>query len=168
MKKENLEIYVCLILALVGVGAYATVGMAEGSASVFLLKQERAMGALDYQTLPKICAIGMIALSLVNISMILFKRKKEEAIVLGEPQADIKPMTNNKKTIFVRTAGSLVLLVLYALLLPYIHFVVLTAVFLFVLFFLYGKTKIAPAAMVAGIGATAFWIVFIKIANLSI
>lgn len=165
LKKIPLEIVICFVLILLGFFAYMTIGLAEGSASKFLLRQERNMGALDYKSLPQIYAVALILLCTTNIFLIIMKqRKSNQTGSTCESRLNAAP----QKIVALRTIGTAALLIAYAAVMPFVPFFVSTAVFLFLLFVLYGKTRL-KILLPLTIGGTAFfWFVFIKIASLPI
>ena len=178
MRIKSLESLVCMVLMGVGLVALMTIGMAEETASQFLLAQERALGALDYQSLPKIYAIALIILCAANIGLLYLKNKNaentitpspDEAGEAGEPDdgSGLTPEGMKRRTL-VRTVGTAVLLIAYCLIMPFISFFISTAIFLLLLFMLYGKTDLKISLPLSLAGAAFFWVVFIKIANLPI
>ena len=178
MRIKSLESLVCMVLMGVGLVALMTIGMAEETASQFLLAQERALGALDYQSLPKIYAIALIILCAANIGLLYLKNKNaentitpspDEAGEAGEPDdgSGLTPEEMKRRTL-VRTVGTAVLLIAYCLIMPFISFFISTAIFLLLLFMLYGKTDLKISLPLSLAGAAFFWVVFIKIANLPI
>ncbi len=164
MRKKTLEIIVCLALIGLGIAAYLTIGLAEGSASKFLLRQERGMGSLDYQSLPKIYSLALIAFCAANVLLLQIKRRRAES-----PQENAAPSDPRKRRLTVfRTAGTVLLLLAYVFAMQFTPFFAVTAVFLFLLFNLYGKTNPKISLPLSLAGALFFWVVFIKIANLPI
>lgn len=70
--------------------------------------------------------------------------------------------------VWARIAGTLILLTAYVALLKEVPFLPLTAVFLAAMFVLYGHRRWLPIALVAGIGAVALDVLFIRILSLPI
>ncbi len=167
IKKIPLEIIVCFVLVLIGLGAYLTVGFAEDTASKFLLRQERNMGSLDYKSLPQIYALALITLCTANIFLMTLKQRRSEQArdesITPEDGADAQ-----KTRIGTRTVATAALLIAYAAIMPLVPFFVSTSVFLFLLFILYGKTNLKIVLPLTLGGTAFFWFVFIKIASLPI
>ena len=149
------------MLILTGIAAYCSVGLAESSASPFLLAQERNLGGFDYQTLPRLYAVILVILCAANLFFILRARKKSPVTVEGDG-------TRPDRRLVLRTIGTAVLLAAYTLLLPYISFFAATAVFMFLLFRLYGRRNLFVNGGIALTGSFVFWFFFVKVANLSI
>lgn len=72
------------------------------------------------------------------------------------------------KMVMLRTWGTLGLLVVYALLLAYLNFIVLTAVFLAALFVLFGRRKPRKIAIASILGSVGFYLLFIYFLKLPI
>lgn len=164
-RKLVLEIWLCIGLVCLGVLALMTIGMAEDSASPFLLQQERSMGTLDYQTLPNISAIALIVLSIANIGLITFKSKRTTAAQTEKTQTADHLQA---KIVQIRTAGTALLLVLYTLVLPHVPFFISTAIFLGLLFWLYGRKNWKITLCVACVGAGFFWFIFVYVSSLAL
>ncbi len=161
MKNNTLEIALSLAMIALSCVAYFTVGFAEDTASSFLLRQERSMGAMDYQTVPKICAIVLAILSICNILIVILKKNKAA-------QAEVKVDKRERQIVAVRILGSLVALVVYAALLSKIPFAILTFFFIFALFRLYGQSNYVKNALIAALISAGFWLLFIQVAKLSL
>ncbi len=162
MQKNTLEIALSLAMIALSFVAYFTIGFAEDTASSFLLRQERSMGGIDYQTVPKICAIVLAILSALNILIVVVKKKKvsvEDSVVVDKKE---------KQLVTIRIIGTLILLLIYALLLAKIPFALLTFAFIFSLFRLYGQSNYVKNAMIAAAISAGFWLLFIQVAKLSL
>lgn len=164
--KISLEMVVCALFIVVGVIAYMTIGWGEGTASPFLLRQERAMGTLDYQSMPKIYAIALIVFSTINILFQFTKRSREQRAAEEQARAEEVLDIGRMRMIRFRTAVTLVLVVAYALLLPYTPFMPATIVFLFFMLRIYGQKDIKITLPVSLAGAFCLWGLFIKLADL--
>ena len=162
----SLETVLCIALIALGALAYLTIGWAEESASPFLLRQERALGALDYASLPKIYAIALVAFCAVNILLQFTKRRRAQRAEEEKAAAEAAESPQSQKSIRFRTLATIVLIFLYALLLPRTPFLYSTAVFLFVMFWVYGQRNLKLTIPVSAGGALCLWALFIKLANL--
>ena len=164
--KISLETVICLALIFLGIGAYLTIGWGESSASPFLLRQERAMGALDYQSMPKIYAIALVLFCAINILFQFTKRSIEQrAAEQAALDAEAKDLIH-EQIIRFRTVATIVVSAAYALLLPYVFFFPATVIFLFVMFWVYGQRNLKITLPISLVGAFCLWGLFIKLAGL--
>ncbi len=129
-------------------------------------------GVLTFATLPSIYAGALIALSAL-LALNAFRscirtgwRKAADAVVAPSSDADAKGPT--QKTILSRTVATLLLLIVYALLLQYVHFMVLTTLFLAVLFVVLGQRSWLWVPLIAVLGGAGFYALFIWGLNLPI
>ncbi|MBP3731471.1 MAG: tripartite tricarboxylate transporter TctB family protein [Mailhella sp.] len=159
MNRNLLELIVSLVLIGVSAASLMTIGMAEDSASPFLLAQERSLGGIDYSSFPRLYAIVLIILCGLNVALLIKKRG-------WTTQQDASQ--EKRRRIVWLTLATGVLTLVYTLLLPYINFVVVTAVFLFVMFRLYGRTNLLKNSTVAVAGSVLFWVVFVYLSHLTI
>ena len=93
----------------------------------------------------------------------------EARTVAGAAAADESETDAEKaarKLIALRLWGTLALLVVYILLLPHVHFVPLTVLFLAALFVLFGRRQPVKIAVASVIGGSAFYLLFIVLLNL--
>lgn len=157
--RNGLELAVCLALAGIGAAALCSVNLAEQSASPFLLAQERALGGVDFSTFPMLYAILLIACCLINILLLLKKG------ISG-----IKDSTTlaRRRHICLLTVLTAIFTVLYTLFLPHVPFALDTAVFLFVMFHLYGQRHLLKNLAVSLSCSALFWFIFIKLSHLNI
>ena len=168
--KISLELIICVAFIICGLVAYLTIGWAESSASPFLLRQERAIGALDYSSLPRIYAIALVVCCVANILLMFTKKyqeqqakeeKKKAAAVLGAAPDEVR-----QRMIRFRTLSTLVLIIAYSLLLRYVPFLYLSMAFLLVMFWVYGQKNLKITIPVSVVGALCLWGLFIKLASL--
>ncbi len=160
LTKKQLELLVSLVLIAIGAAAMCTVGLAEDSASPFLLSQERALGGgLDYGTFPRIYAGALIILGVLNI-LLISKSGLREGTHAGQPE--------KRRQIALLTVLTGIFTLVYTLSLPYVPFVPATTVFLFAMFRLYGQKSLLRNAVIAAAGAGLLWFVFIRLSHLAI
>jgi hypothetical protein len=115
---------------------------------------------LTYATLPTLYgALLVILAGILGAGSVLKMR-----IQRREPPAAEKK--GGSRVVRVRTFGTLVLLLAYALLLEHLPFLVLTAAFLAVLFLLYGRRPIWMIACLSVLGGLGFYYLFIYFLNL--
>lgn len=149
-------------LIVVGIAAIVRVNSVGTSRAV-------ATQTLTHATLPTLYASLLVLLSLVmligSLRSILRSRRANvgrQAAEHHEPAGSPSEGTR----LLVRWFGTLTLLVFYALLLPQIHFLVLTTVFLALLFLLFGRRgwlKVAAASVLGGAGFYLLFIVFLSL-----
>jgi len=142
--------------------------IALGSAALIVLAHTHSGGAnvadvVGFGTLPRLYAgllVGLGALLAGSSLIKLLQEARGRAAVLRirSPLAD--------PTVLMRTLGSMVLLVLYVLGLQQFTFFPVTAVFLAVMFFLYGRGPIWRVLLVAVVGAAALDVLFIRLIDL--
>ena len=151
---------VSLVLIGVGCTALGTIRLSEDSASPFLLSQERALGGLDYSTFPRLYAIALIVLALINILMLIRNRINDENAEKVSPE--------KRRRIIILTIETALFTFIYTILLPYVNFIVDTAVFLFVMFWIYGQRKLLLNIAVSAGCSAVFWFVFVRLSHLTI
>ena len=117
---------------------------------------EAGPGGLKFSSFPTFVSAGLLVLSLFYIATTLGRIRIKNRQSRPIPGDSIDSVTIN----LVRRAGVVVLLLAYAYLLPTVHFAILTGLFLFVLFLLFGR-KNFPSAIVAAVGAAAMSFVFL-------
>jgi hypothetical protein len=162
----SLELIICVAGIILGTFAYLTIGWAESTASPFLLNQERAMGALDYSSLPRIYALALVACCAANILLMFTKRNQEQQAEEAKKKAATAPGEEQQRVIRFRTLGTLFLVIVYSLLLKYVPFLYLSMVFLLVMFWVYGQRNFKITIPISVIGALCLWGLFIKLASL--
>jgi hypothetical protein len=160
-----------LILAggLMGVGlvAFLTIITTE--------EQTRIEGAdaLTFATLPMIYSgllmalVGLFAANTLR-SLLVERRavpgKKTETAPNDDDESDrIAPAT-----IAFRTLATLAVLVIYVVLLEYVDFLILTTLFLAVMFVVYGQRSVTRIAVVSLLGGAGFYGLFIHLLHLPI
>jgi hypothetical protein len=152
-------------LWLVGIIALIAIRASEGGTRI------ESAAKLTYATMPTIYAWLLILLVALLMFQTLLamrsepsKKRKNKDIVSGKSQET--DMIISRKTIFLRTWGTLFILLCYVLALPYVHFILLTTIFLTMLFVLYGQRSIKKIAIVSVCGGLAYYFLFIYILNL--
>ena len=133
---------------------------------------------LTYAAMPSIYAwllIALVALFMATTFRAMWverqvQHNEEDKTVAprGEAQDDAKALPIRRKTILLRTLGTLVMLLAYVLLLEYVHFMILTTLFLFVMFLVFGQRSIKKIAVVSICGGIAFYLLFIYALNMPI
>ena len=169
--KISLETIVCLAFIGLGIFAYLTIGQSESSASPFLLNQERALGALDYSSLPKIYAVTLVVCCVANLLLQSIKRRREQQtpeyqVLKEKAEAKAPPDLQQQDLIRFRTLATISLTVLYSLLLPHTPFLYPTIAFLFAMFWVYGQRNLMRTLLVSILGGFSLWGLFIKLASL--
>lgn len=158
MTKTMQEILVGL--ALTAVAVIALISINTGSDTMFESGRRMAMTSRSF---PTILASGMGLLSAL-FTVGAFIR------LLSERRAGPPTAGSVTQWLFGRTAlityGVVALLVAYAWLLKQVHFALLTWIFLFTGFFLFGQRRLLRNAIVAGFGAAAFYGLFVFVLEL--
>jgi hypothetical protein len=126
-------------------------------------------GSLTHATLPTIYGVLLMLLSgslLINavIKVIAFRKQEKAGGTIKNPNE--KQETGMTGIFLLRFFGTVAMLVAYAMLLAYVNFIILTVLFLAILFVLYGRKSPLKIALASIIGGTAFYILFIAILNL--
>lgn len=128
-------------------------------------------GGVFPETLPRVYGIALLVLSAVLGFEAWLRRNlapgpvetdnsKAEAV----PPADYSPFPKNFP--WGRIFGTLAAIIAYAIALPLVPFLPLTAVLLAALFVLYGHRSVVSIALVAGIGSLLMDVLFIRVLNL--
>ncbi|MBO4318321.1 MAG: tripartite tricarboxylate transporter TctB family protein, partial [Mailhella sp.] len=118
-----------------------------------------SLGGIDYSSFPKLYAVILIVLCSVNILLLMKKGVSTQG-------GDASPEKRRRILILTLLTGAIT--VIYTLLLPYVNFIAVTSVFLFVMFCLYGRKNMLLNGGVAVGGSVLFWFVFIFLSHLSI
>lgn len=126
---------------------------------------------LTYATMPTVYAWILILLVSLFILKTLLSIRKERILNRQDKSREIEkpeqgPLIVSPQLILLRTWATLVILFCFVFLLEYIHFLVLTILFLASLFFLYGQRSIKKVTTVSICGGVVYYIVFIYILNL--
>ena len=154
-----------LVLLTVGSIALIAIRTSEGGTRI------ESAAKLTYATMPTIYAWVLIVLvALFMLKTVLAMRSEQP---LKRQHEDIAPEKSQEavavvssKTILLRTWGTLFILLCYVLALDYIHFLILTLLFLATLFFLYGQRSIKKITAVSVCGGVVYYFLFIYILNL--
>ena len=129
---------------------------------------------LTYATLPTIYAwilIALVSLYMGKTAFALWKSRLTDrrGTPGGIPEASTPEAAfSSQRTVILRTAVTLLILLVYVLLLDSVHFFILTVLFLSVLFFVYGQRSIPKIAAVSLVGGAVFYFLFISILKLPI
>ncbi|MFQ5936057.1 MAG: tripartite tricarboxylate transporter TctB family protein [Acidiferrobacterales bacterium] len=128
--------------------------------------------SITFATMPSIYAGLLIGLSLLFGATatfeILRERRSKKGTIDAAAVRSEETSGASRKITAVRTVSTVVAVVVYVLLLEYIHFLALTAIFLFVMFQLYGQRSVVGTGAVAIVGAAALHGLFITILKLPI
>lgn len=89
-----------------------------------------------------------------------------DGVAAGSTAAEAGEEKAARKLIALRLWGTLALLVVYILLLPHVHFIPLTILFLAALFVLFGRRQPLKIAVASVVGGSAFYLLFIVLLNL--
>lgn len=156
------DILISIVFIFIGILAIVKINMGDGTKSVHT-------ATLTHATLPTIYGALMIFLAgmiLLGALRKLLTGRRGPGPERVNPQTDAVVAEVSRATVMLRTWGTLVLLVTYSFLLPHVNFIVLTAAFLALLFFLYGRRNVLHIALFSLLGSAGFYMLFIYFLNL--
>ena len=129
---------------------------------------------LTYATLPTIYAwilIALVSLYMGKTAFALWKSRPRDGQPADQDRAKAstpEAVFSSQRTVILRTAATLLILLVYVLLLESVHFFILTVLFLAVLFFVYGQRSIPKIAAVSLVGGAVFYFLFIYLLKLPV
>ena len=150
MRDTIKELAITGALAAIAVTALASLSATERPAMSF----QYASG-LEFGTLPKLYAGLMLLLCLINAAYALCARKKQAA---DAPETDTLSL--------MRAAATIVMLFVFVSLIGKMHFALLCAGFLCILFLVYGKRNMIQIAGISLGGAAVLHGIFVTALNL--
>lgn len=159
-----------LELALLGVGIFALAYIVRQAAG------HEHLRAVNFSTFPVMISAGIILLSGIKLAqtvrqLIIDAHNKNEprhkVDVKGIARATMYALRNNF-TLVTRFVGTVVLASVYAVALGNINFFVLTAIFLLIMFWLYGLRSIHWTAIIALVAAGGLYGIFVSFLHLPI
>ena len=156
MSESTKDSLLAAVLIVLGIGALVVLAHTRSGGG-------NVANVVGFATLPRFYAallIGLGGLLAVSSLVKLLREVRGHQAVHRIRSALADPV------VLMRTFGSIVLLVLYVLGLQQLAFFPVTAVFLAVMFFLYGRGPIWRVLIVAVVGAAALDILFIRIIDL--
>ncbi|MBL0378215.1 MAG: tripartite tricarboxylate transporter TctB family protein [Desulfofustis sp. PB-SRB1] len=158
------DISISVVFILLGVLAIVNINSGEQG-------RVAETATLTASTLPTIYGALLIILAgiilLGALNKLLTGRQSKEPESINVVFDEIKA-TASPAVVLVRTFGALALLIIYALLLAYINFTILTACFLAALFVLLGRRSPLQIGLASVLGSIGFYILFIYFLNLPI
>jgi len=168
VQEKTKDLLLAFGLLVVGIVALIVINASTEETSI------ASAAALTYAAMPTIYAwvlIALVALFMATtlramwVERLAVQRDEEDDTVApgDEAQGDVETLGVRRKTILLRIWGTLVVLLAYVLLLEYVHFMILTALFLFVMFLVFGQRSIKKIAAVSICGGAAFYFLFIYI-----
>jgi hypothetical protein len=142
--------------AFIVVSIFAVVIIRSGGVASSMLRTE----TLTYATLPTVYGALLAVLStiLAAVSLKKLRLKSDSVAIPEEPK--------KRRSVFVRTFGTLVLTAAYAYLLEHLPFFILTTCFLATLFLLFGRRPFWIVACLSILGGGGFYFLFIHFLNL--
>ena len=152
-------------LLLVGSIALIAIRASEGGTRI------ESAAKMTYATMPTIYAWVLILLVLIFMFKTAFALWSEPSIkqkdnAIPSQGLQEKEIAVPHKLILFRTWSTLLILLCYVFSLEYVHFLILTILFLAALFILYGQRSIKKIAAVSVSGGLVYYILFIYILNL--
>ena len=173
IQEKTKDLLLALGLLAVGIVALVAINASKGQTRI-------ASGAArTYAAMPSIYAWLLIVLVVLFIATTLramwtersaaqSEEKDETSAPSDEAQIDGEAEAVRRKTILLRTWGTLAALLAFVLLLEYVHFLILTTAFLMIMFLVFGQRSIKKILAVSICGGAAFYFLFIYVLNLPI
>ncbi len=168
MKEKVKDLLLGFGLLAVGIIALNTIRSSEQQTSI------SSAAELTYATMPILYAWLLILLVVIYLAQTILALRKEHQtdqrpVEAREPEThETETASTPKKTIFLRTLGTLLVLLAYVLLLEHVHFLILTILFLSGLFLLYGQRSLVKIVAVSVCGGAVFYLLFIHILKLPV
>ena len=171
IQEKTKDLLLGLGLLAVGIVALVAINVSKGQARI------ASGAALTFAAMPSIYAGLLIVLVVLFIATILHAmwtersaaqsgEKDKTSAPSDQAQIDVVAEAVRRKTILLRTWGTLAALLAYVFLLEYVHFMILTTVFLMVMFLVFGQRSIKKILAVSICGGAAFYFLFIYVLNL--
>lgn len=148
-----------LAIVLVAIGAFILIDINSTEQT-----GHSVIESVGFATLPSIYAGLLVALSgtLGGVALLGLLRERSVRRKSGSGNRRTAPRAGGLSALDgLRTVGTIVAVLVYALLLKYVNFFALTAVFLLVMFHLYGQRSLLRTGVVALVGAAAFHALFV-------
>jgi len=159
---------ILLSIGLIGVGAVALV-------SILMTTGERRISgaeAMTFATMPAIYSGFLIGLSVIFLIGALRRARsitpQRSVDVSGDAAEREATSDPSRRTVALRTVATLVALLAYTLLLEFIHFWIVTTVFLALMFVVFGQRSPLRIGLVSVCGGTVFYALFILAIDLPI
>lgn len=173
VQEKMKDLLLALGLLAVGIVALVAINASKGQTRI------ASGAALTYAAMPSIYAWLLIVLVVLFIATTLramwtersatqSDEKDETSAPSDEAQIDGEAEAVRRKTILLRTWGTLAALLAFVLLLEYVHFMILTTAFLMVMFLVFGQRSIKKILAVSICGGAGFYFLFIYVLNLPI
>lgn len=173
LQEKMKDLLLALGLLAVGIVALVAINASKGQTRI------ASGAALTYAAMPSIYAwllIVLVVLFIVTTLRAMWTErsaaqsgeKDETSAPSDEAQIDVEAEAVRRKTILLRTWGTLAALLAFVLLLEYVHFMILTTAFLMVMFLVFGQRSIKKILAVSICGGAAFYFLFIYVLNLPI
>lgn len=156
------DLVVSLVFIVVGILAIVNINSSETGKIV-------DTGTLTHATLPTLYGSLIILLAGIVLVGALYKLISGRYNPLSEsdvPESESDAEKTARRIVVLRLWGTLVLLLVYVFLLAYVYFILLTTLFLAVLFVLFGRRQPVKIAVASIAGGSAFYLLFILILKL--
>lgn len=158
MKDRIADLFLAAVLIAIGVFILLDINATE-------LSGHSVIESVGFSTLPMIYASLLVAFAAILgvIAVMGMRRERAGRRPASGPaeSADADEGGPSQTVVLGRTAATIAAVVIYALLLEHVDFFVLTAVFLFAMFQLYGQRSLLRTSVVALIGAAALHGLFV-------
>lgn len=124
--------------------------------------------SLTFATLPTIYGCLLLLLSAIFFAGSLRRFLSDKHRDHPETTEDAETDSPSSRTVLTRIGLTLVVLVAYVVLLDYVQFLVVTSLFLFVMFWVFGQRSLWKMAALALLGGACFHGLFIYVLDLPI
>lgn len=124
--------------------------------------------SLTFATMPTIYGSILLLLSAIFFLGSLRQFLSAKHRIPSKTTEGAESDSPSSRTVITRIGLTLVILVTYVVLLEYVQFLVVTALFLFVMFWVFGQRSLWKMAAVALLGGASFYGLFIYVLDLPI
>ena len=121
---------------------------------------------ITFRSFPSVISALLMLLSGIFVAVSLVSRSRVQSESGSAVTADETGKQKGPPYLALRMAGLLILLIAYAILLGAVPYYLLTAIFLFILFFIFGETNPLRNLIVAALGGAAFHGLFVMVLHL--
>lgn len=163
MRSDAKDLLLGITIFAVALGALLYIQYGPGEAL-----QTSRDAQITFRSFPTVISALLMLLSaiFVAVSLIAQFRARSQSQFRGVEATRSGEPSNRPRFLLLRMTSLLILLIAYAMLLGAMPYYLLTALFLFALFFIFGETNPLKNALVAAAGGAAFHALFVTILHL--
>ena len=153
------DIIMSISLIIIGIGCFFTYNPSESALEV-------GTDGMTFATYP----LGVAVLLLCLSSIYLIISIKNFTLIKNNNYQKINLLENilNNKELYVKRIGSVILLIIYAYFLGKLNFLLTTAFFLFVAFYLYDRRDYLNMLIISSIGSGCLFMLFVYFLKLQL